>query len=170
MRKNLPLAFALHDRLQSDSQSVEVPLWSTSVLGKWPLSPISSVSCSHSAANQKQRPSAPAAHPQEQGRLPRGAKDRQFMPCRAQFWCSGNKHCSTIGICPRGPMDREWQRAQMLYIQPHTKWKKISRGNIMILVLRTNDTFKNFMNHLEQLHTCVTWQDMRLFKQLPITE
>lgn len=40
----------------------------------------------------------------------------------------------------------------------------------MILVLRTNDTFKNFMNHLEQLHTCVTWQDMRLFKQLPITE
>lgn len=40
----------------------------------------------------------------------------------------------------------------------------------MILVLRTNDTFKNFMKHPEQLHTCVTWQDMRLFKQLPIAE
>lgn len=40
----------------------------------------------------------------------------------------------------------------------------------MILVLRAKDTFKNFMNHPEQLHTCVTWQDMRLSKQLTIAE
>lgn len=39
----------------------------------------------------------------------------------------------------------------------------------MILVLRAKDIFKNFMNHAEQLHTCVTCHDARLSKPLTIS-
>lgn len=48
----------------------------------------------------------------------------------------------------------------------HTLRKKKSRRNITILVLKAKDICKNFMNHPEQLHTLVTWQNMSLSKQL----